>query len=367
MRKLIAIFCASIFVILGTPSASAASVEITLTEPSHRQVDGIFTDDELASLLSYEGRLGRLVYSPPRGNRVWFIDPQVIEEVRAMTTEYLLENGEKGVGSSVAESWLNQLTAITRSDKITALPYGNPSEYWLSKLAPNKKSFYLQLGAKRLTAELGRQVSQMEKYPNSSRFTMDYLTTQAFKKSQIVLKINSEYMAIDEIEKFQAQSAAILHPDLSNDERTLLGLDLISSAQGLSNKIRLAPGRFTVTSTKQKLPITLINDFPNSAKLSIRVEASNGKVLIEPVPQIVVNGNSKVQVMIPVEVVTSGKTNLSVSIRSDKNRALGNTISYPVTLKVISPIATWVTTVGGAVLFISALIQSFRRIRKKRI
>jgi hypothetical protein len=367
MKRLIAIFCISIFVNLGAPVANAASVEITVTEPSHRQIDGIFIDDELTSLLSYEGRLGQLVYGPPRGNRSWLIDPQLIEEVRAMTSDYVLENGEKGIGAPVAESWLNQLTAITRSDKITALPYGAPSNYWLSKLAPNKKSFYIQLGAKRLTAELGRQVFQMEKYPNSPRFNVDYLTLQAFKKSQIVLKINSEYMAIDEIEKFQAQSAAVLHPDLSKDQRLLLSLDLISSAQGLTNKIRLAPGRFTVTSTKQKLPITLINDFPNPAKLSIRVEASNGKVLVDSVPQFVVNGSSKVQVMIPVEVITSGKTNLSVSIKSDKDRSLGSEISYPVTLKVISPIATWVTTGGGAILFISALIQSFRRIRRKRL
>ena len=318
-------------------------------------------------MLAYDGRLGQLVYSPPRGNRSWFIDPQLIEEVRAMTTDYLLVNGEKGVGASVAESWLTQLTAISRSDQITALPYGNPSDYWISKLAPKKKDFYLQLGAKRLTAELGRQVSQMTNFPISPRFNADYLTLQAFKKSQIVLKINSEYMAVDEIEKFQAQSAAVFHPSLLKDQRTLLSLDLITSSQALSNKIRLAPGRFTVTSRKQKLPITLINDFQNPAKLSISVEASNGKVLVEPVPQFVVNGGSKVQVMIPVEVITSGKTNLSVSIESDKKRVLGNEAFYPVTLQVISPIATWVTTGGAAILFISALIQSFRRIRKKRL
>ena len=366
MRKFITALLILIASNLGTSVASAANVAITVTEPSHRQIDGQFIDDELTSLLAYNGRLGELVFSPPRGDRIWFIDPLLIEEVKAMTSDYLLVNGENGTGAVVAKSWLTQLAAITRGDQITALPYGDPSDYWISKLAPLKKNFYLQLGAKRLTAELGRQVSQMKNFPNSPRFPMDYLTLQAFKKSQIILKINSEYMAADEIEKFQAQSASVLHPNLTKDQRSLLSFDLITSSQLVSTKIRLAPGRFTVTSAKQKLPITLINDFPNPAKLSVKVEASNGKVLVDSVPQILINGHSKVQIMIPVEVVTSGKTTLSVLIKSDKNRILGDEVLYPVTLKVISPIATWVTTVGGGILFISALIQSFRRIRRKR-
>ena len=71
--------------------------------------------------------------------------------------------------------------------------------------------------------------------------------------------------------------------------------------------------------------------------------------------------------MIPIEVVTSGKSDLIVSLSSDKGKALSSEVIYPVTLKVISPIATWITTGGAIILFISALVQSFRRIRKKRV
>jgi hypothetical protein len=41
-------------------------------------------------------------------------------------------------------------------------------------------------------------------------------------------------------------------------------------------------------------------------------------------------------------------------------------VFYPVTLKVISPVATWITTGSAIVLFLSALVQSFRRIRRTR-
>jgi hypothetical protein len=286
--------------------------------------------------------------------------------VTAMTSDYVLTNGDSGTGADVAKAWLNQFGAITRGERITALPYGNPSGYWISKLVPTKRDFYLQFGAKRLTAIIGREVSQMTKYPSIAGYKVDFLTSQAFRGSQSALKINSNYMSLEEIEKFQAQSAAVFHPALRNGNRTLLALDLMASTQLLSNKIRLAPGRFTVTSTKQNLPITLINDFPNPATIAVKVSASNGKVLIGSVKNQIVNGKSKVQVMIPVEVVTSGNSDLTVSLATDKGKALNSEVIYPVTLKVISPIATWITTGGAIILFISALVQSFRRIRKKR-
>lgn len=352
--------------VLAAPIANAEGVAITISEPAHRQIDGVFIDDELSTLLAYDGRLGQLVFNPTRGSRNWFIDPQLIEEVTAMTSDYVLIGGEKGVGSTVAKNWLNQLAAITRGDQISALPFGSPSGYWISKLSPNKSEFYLNFGAKRLTALLKRQVNQMPSFPNSINQKLDNSTINSYKEAQRVLGINSSFMTQEEIEVFQGQSASVLHPDLKASARTTLALDLFSSALVITEKIRLAPGRFTVTTTKQNLPITLINDFTNPAKISLRVETINGKVIVGKVPDQVVSGKSKIQVMIPVEVITSGKSTLVVKIYSEKRKLLGNEVFYPVTLKVISPVATWITTGGAIVLFLSALVQSFRRIRKTR-
>ena len=366
MRKVFTSIFALALILLGAPIANAEGVAITISEPSHRQIDGVFIDDELTTLLSYEGRLGQLVFNPARGIRNWFIDPQLIEEVTAMTSDYVLIDGEKGVGGTVAKNWLNQLAAMTRGDQISALPFGSPSGYWISKLSPDKSEFYLSFGAKRLTALLKRQVNQMQSYSNNTNQKLDNSTMNAYKEAQRVLGVNSSYMTPVEIETFQGQSASVLHPDLKVSTRTILALDLFSAALEISEKIRLAPGRFTVTTTKQNLPITLVNDFTNPAKISLRVETINGKVIVGKVPDQVVSGKSKIQVMIPVEVITSGKSTLVVKIYSEKRKLLGNEVFYPVTLKVISPVATWITTGGAIVLFLSALVQSFRRIRKTR-
>jgi hypothetical protein len=367
MKRLFLIFALLFFPLVGTPNAFANEVSITITEPTHRQMNGVFINDDLVTKLSYDGRLGQLVFNPARGIRTWFIDPQLIEEVLQMTTEYKLVDGENGLGVDVATSWLNQLQAITRGDKITALPYGDPSGYWLSKLAPDKKAFYLALGAQRLTAYFGSQISQMANFPDNMNYRLGQSTLKAFKKSQSALQEYSNYMTVEQVNKFQAHSAAILHPALKKNFRAQLKSDLVTNTDLLSNKIRLAPGRFTVTSTKQKLPITLINDFPKPVTVLVKIEAMNGRVWVGSVPEQTVNGKSKVQVMIPVEVITSGDSSLSVSLLSVKSRAFGPTVWYPLNLKVISPIATWVTTGGAIILFLSALIQSFRRIKRKRV
>ena len=367
MKKIVISIFALCLLLFSTPTASAQNVAITISEPTHRDIDGVFLDDDLTALLSYGGRLGQIVFNPPRGNRTWFIDPQLIEEVVAMTSDYVLLGGAKGVGGNIAKNWLNQLNAISRSDQINALPFGSPPEYWISKLAPAKSEFYLSYGAKRLTALLNRPLNQMTEYPKSASQKLENSTITAFKEAMRTLKVNSPFMTQAEIEKFQGQSAAVLHPDLTSSIRTMLALDLRASALSLDGQIRLAPGKFTVTTTKQKLPITLINDFSNPAKVSIKVEALNGKVLVGDVPDQIVSGKSKIQVMIPVEVVTSGKSTLVVNIYSEAKRELGNQMFYPITLKVISPIATWITTGAAIILFVSALIQSFRRIRKKRV
>ena len=74
MKRLLALVAAFTFAIIATPVAHA-STTIYLTEPTHRQLDGKFIDDDLATSLSFTGRLGELVFNPPTGERTWVIDP----------------------------------------------------------------------------------------------------------------------------------------------------------------------------------------------------------------------------------------------------------------------------------------------------
>ena len=367
MRRVLAAIVATLFLFTSSQSATALEVSISVSEPSHRQMNGDFIDDGLVEHLAFDGKLGELVFSPPRGDRIWFIDPELIEDITAMSLGYKLINGDDGAGVEVATAWLNQLQAITRGDQISALPYGDPSGYWISRLLPGKRNFYLELGANRLTELLGREVNQMQEFPRRDAPKVDNLAIAAFEGAQRALKINAPYMLTGDVEIFQAKSASIFHVNLITAQRAKLRLDLMKNTEQLTRKIRLISGRFTITSNKQDLPITLVNDFPEAVEVSVRVLASNGKLLVRSVADQVIEGSSKIQLMVPVEVVTSGESSILVSLRSKSGKLLGKEVLFPVNLRVISPIATWITTGAAIILFISALIQSYRRIRRKRL
>ena len=366
MRRVLATIMAALFVFSGSQSANALEVSISLSEPSHRQINGDFLDDELAEHLAFNGKLGELVFNPPRGDRSWFIDSELIEDITVMSLGYKLINGDDGAGVEVATAWLNQLQAITRGDQISALPYGDPSGYWISKLVPSKRNFYLELGARRLTELLGREVIQMQEFPQRQAPKVDNLAIAAFKGAQKALRINAPYMTVADVEIFRAKSASVLHSDLITSQRAKLRLDLMSNTEQLTRKLRLISGRFTVTSSKQDLPVTIVNDFPEAAEVKVQAFASNGKLLVGSVGDQVIEGDSKIQVMVPIEVVTSGESSILVSLRSQDGKLLGKEVLFQVNLRVISPIATWITTGAAIILFISALVQSYRRIRRKR-
>ena len=109
-----------------------------------------------------------------------------------------------------------------------------------------------------------------------------------------------------------------------------------------------------------------MNDFPKKVKIKILVSAMNGKVVVGDIADEDLAPNSKTQVLIPVQVLTSGASQLMVNLHSTTGEALGDAVIYQLSLRVISPVATWLTTAAAVVLFLSAIIQSSRRIRRRR-
>ena len=364
MKKVL--FVITLLISISVPQIAKADSVVVLSDQSHRQIDGKFFDDELATSLSYNGRLGQLVFAPPRGTRTWQIDAQLIDDVVAMTSDYQLLDGSKGIGKLTAQIWLSQLKSITGGSQIYALPYGNPSGYWIHRLSPHNESYFLTAGVSHLTNFFEREVQPLKAYPSNSYFKLDALTIQAFTDAQAEIQANASFMDPLALDNLHARIASVFNQNLSRELRDFLDLDLATTTRDLNHRIRLAPGRFTVSSSHQKLPITLINDFPASAKVKLSVAALNGKVVVSDVPDQVLPGKGKVQIMIPVEVLTSGSSTLSVSIQSMQGNQLGQTVLYPLQLRVISPVATWITTGAAVVLFFSAVVQSIRRIRKRK-
>jgi len=358
-------FLALLILFIAIPAPAQAASVIDLTEGTHRQIDGKFFDDELSVLISPEGRLGKLVFTPPSGYRIWNIDAALIDDVTLMSQGYKLVSGAGGIGQDVAKRWLNRLKIVAGYDQINAIAYGNPSGYWIHRLDPHNESYYLSVSADRLTKFFGKQITSPTSYSNTNYFHLTTSQSQSFSDMRDAIQATAKYMDPLILENLQLRSVAIFNSTLKNEARTALSKDLGSNTFDILHKIRLAQGRFTISTRMQELPITVVNDFPNPANLTLSIMAMNGRIKTIDNLNVKLDGKSRAQVKIPVEVLTSGTSTLAVGIVNEKKVQMGDYVLYPLTLRTISPIATWLTTIAAVTLFVSAVIQSVRRIRRR--
>ena len=113
------------------------------------------------------------------------------------------------------------------------------------------------------------------------------------------------------------------------------------------------------------MPITLVNSFPHPIDVQMNVFPRNARIIVNSKQNLTLLPKSKTQVFVSVYVLTSGHSGLTVSLSTKSGTQLGDAAVYPLNIRVISPIATWLTTGAAILLFLAASVQSIRRIRKR--
>ena len=88
MKKIFFIFTLAISFFL-IPTASAEEGVVRIVDTPHQTFNGKFRNDELASELAPEGKLGKLLLEK-KGAKVWIIDPVLVDEIIAMSKGYTL-------------------------------------------------------------------------------------------------------------------------------------------------------------------------------------------------------------------------------------------------------------------------------------
>lgn len=363
MKKILSIVALILMSLLVTPVAHAG-VTVELTDAPHRQIDGKFLDDSLAAKLLPSGRLGAPIYKYRGSISTLYIDPSLVEDVQAMAKGYTLVNGTAGTGEIVAKTWLSQLLRVTNGAHMYAIPYGNPSEYWITKFAPHDRDYFLSLSSSRLSTLLGRFTYPTSAYYSTKYFTLRTEHLRLMQRVENQINVSAGYMDSADLEQFKLNSVKIFNASLTATSRTQLAYDLAGKIQEISNSVHTSTGKFTITANHQKLPVTLINDFPQPVKVKLLIRSINERITVNDQNSIDVAAKSKVQILIPVEVYTSGDSGFTIAILDSRGHALGEKTLYPVKVSVVSPIATWITGAAGLTLLVAAILQSLRSIRK---
>ena len=368
MKKVLVFFATLSIIGIFIPPATAVDNETTvITEVTHRNFDGVFRDDLLSEILARDGRLGRLIYVPIKTNRTWVIDPALIDEVVAMTDKYSLENKALGVGSDIALSWITQLRYVTSRNQIVALPYGNPDIKLAKRLAPSELKMYYSFGNESLSKNLIRLVSTRPSFtPKKAVSRLSISQKISYTHNRQRLTELSRVVDENGLKTLRAQLAILLSPSLNRQNRNYFSLQATKAVDNELGKIKVNEGKYRLTSAEVKVPVTVTNKFPVPVTVDLWLTPENFKVYTPNIRNITIPANSKLQLSMGVSVVAPGDTIVEAQLTDSKGNNVGNPALLSLNLTVIDSRVAWFTTGAAIILFLAAIAQSVRRIRRSK-
>ncbi len=367
MRKLASLSFVFVLIALISPhSAQAAEQRIEMIERPHQLISGEFVDDELATLLTPEGRLGSLVYTPKIAQAHWFIDAALLDEVADMADGYELASNEDGVGVEVAAAWLEQLKIATVGAKVTPLAYGNPDLKLAKRLAPSELAFYYTYGAERLSFHLARPITVDKAAWRSSTSKLSGPLRKNYTVNRQAISKLTSVVSAPELQLFRARLAILLSPSINGPTSAVFAASALDGVAAQQSKLRVNPGKYALTSESGKVPLTLVNGFSTEVKVNLIFRASNIRVIVDDLREVTLAPQSRTQLALPYTVITSGATQVNAVLTNSKGQWLGPSSRLSLSMTLIDSRVAWFTTAAAVLLFIGAGAQTYRRIRKGR-
>jgi hypothetical protein len=347
------------------PSAEAGTPVVRVTDKPHIGFDGKFRDNQLATSLLPEGKLGKLVYSMDIVKKTWVINPALVEEVIDMSDGYSFEGEEDENGQIAATNWLARLKFSVGNSPVIALPYGNPDQSLVKRLAPSELNFYSAYAKEKLESQLGRSVKAENGWGKGSS-GLPYQLQSLYTSNRQALTGLSTITSSNEVRDLRARLALVMNSDLNRMDQSYLSYASVEAVKKVMAKLRVNPGRYQLTSERTKLPVTLINDFDTPTVVSISFTPSNSRMVIQDVKKIELAANSRQQLSLEVYVIAPGSTMVTAQFVNSKGQRVGVESALELNATIIDAKVAWFTTAAAILLFLGAVTQSVRRIRRGR-
>lgn len=358
-------FMLLIVVALSFPVPAHASNEIRLVATPTRLLDGVFRNDSLYPELLPDGKFGALVFSPPPGAHTWVIDPEFIDEVVDMSDGYRLMNKEAVKGQEVAQNFLDRLIKVSASDVVIALPFGNPDPTLANRLAPSELRFYTQTGKTILENHLRRSVSVAPGFSKGRSFASGEQKSEYTQARKAISRLLTVVPA-SELQPIRVQTAVLLSPKLNKSDRMYFYYHAGLAIERLQNKLRIAPGKYQLTSEKSKMPITLVNDHNAPVTVNLNLTPQSFRIIVDDVAKVTIPPKSRLQLSIPFTVRAPGPTTITAELTNDKGVVVSPTSELSVKSTIIDSRVAWFTTAAGVLLLLAGIVQSLKRVRKAK-
>ena len=358
----------AIFLLFGfIPQASADNSVINLVSKPHQLFDGTFLSDDLAKDLSPFGSLGKAVEQKRTKVRTWIIDAALLDEVADMANGYVLENEAAPTGELIAKEWMARLLLATSGDQIIVLPYGNPDIELAKKLAPSELRFYSEYAYQRVAIHLNRRISE-ESSGNWSKGDSALSTSlrKKYTQNRRALTTLSSVVSAPELKAQRAKLAILLSPTLDEDGQRVFTYNADTSVADTLNRLRITGGKYQIASKTGDLPVTVINDFSVPVTVNIKFKASNSRLQVSNILGLQIPANSRTQLAMPFSVIAPGATTVIAQITNTDGEVIGKSSKLAINLTIFDSKVTGFTIGAAVLLFIAALTQTIRRVRRGR-
>ena len=347
-------------------SAQAAQQQITiLSDIFHRELNGKFMNESLAQSISVTGGLYYTVANAPMQS-IWVIDPQLIEEISDMADGYRVLPSSEGQYSQSAQEFLQLLKLKIGKNQIFALSYGSPNIAARAKISEIELAKLQSVSSLRLARVLNLPVSAG--LPTGFTPNTSLPSNKAKNDFAILNKTLNKIAQITtdpEVAEVALRSNALLNPKLSRKEAQYLSISLNGAVDRLEKKVKVLPGQYTLTSTNEKIPVTVVNEFDAPAEVILILKANNARIVIDTAKKVTLAEKSRKQILISAKAVANGKVRVEARLETEKGARYGEIKYLEFSISMIGPVITWVMAGAGILLVSASGIQIYRRTRKK--
>ena len=365
MKKLI-VLVTMLMILLPLPPAHSADSIVRITSTAHQTFTGEFRNDDLAQELTPSGVLGLLVYTPQVNGKTWVIDAALIDEVIAMTGDYTLATGATPAGKEIAVAWLKQLRQITFGQQVIALAYGNPDVALARRLAPSELKNYYTFGKSQLEAALGRPVrSEPDGGWSKGNSGLSSPMRKLYGDNRKALTRLSKVVDDAQLVALRAQLSKLLSPKLDKGSREFYSYSASKAVAAMVHKLRINSGKYQITTSNVKLPVTVINEFDSDVTVNISMLPINSRVVVDSFEAVTIPAQSKKQLEMVVDVIAPGETSVSAQIVDKEGNEVVPEATLTLNSTVIDSRVTWFTTGAAILLLLAAVAQSVRRVRRR--
>ena len=132
----------------------------------------------------------------------------------------------------------------------------------------------------------------------------------------------------------------------------------------LRNKVSVQGGSFTFGSRSGTIPVTVVNQLPQTVVVDLRLEPQTPRLTLDPVRTRPIGPNQKVQIEVKAHAVAGGPVSVAATLHTPSGAQYGSTVTQlQVNVTQIGTVALVITLGAAAVLFLAAGFRVVRRVR----